>query len=186
MWLEGGGEEDKVQVLKGALASLCLSVCQLQGCSVRPTLKLCSIGGEINRQADRQVGRRKTDNSSPPLPLTLSSSALWSWMELNANDLTELNLLKSVFIFLLVGSDCFISAVSLDAVLCTVLQCLLLIWNNVLAYYKSSLFFSQSCQRFLSGGWKKYCENLASRFLLDKETDCLGRKKTHKKPKTKS
>lgn len=28
---------------------------------------------------------------------------------------------KSVFIFLLVGSDCLISAVSLDAVLCTVL-----------------------------------------------------------------
>lgn len=29
MWLEGGGEEDKVQVLKEAFASLCLSVCLL-------------------------------------------------------------------------------------------------------------------------------------------------------------
>lgn len=109
-----------MQVLKEA--SLCLSVCQLQGRSIRPALKPRSTDGGTDRQADRQVSERRTDNSSPPLPLTLSSSALWSWMELNANDLTELkSSKKSVFIFLLVGSDCFISAVSLDAVLCTVL-----------------------------------------------------------------
>lgn len=28
---------------------------------------------------------------------------------------------------------------------------------------------------------KKYCENLASRFLLDNETDCPGRFKTNQK-----
>lgn len=32
---------------------------------------------------------------------------------------------------------------------------------------------------------KKNCENLASRFLLDKETDCLGRKTDTQKAKNK-
>lgn len=53
---------------------------------------------------------------------------------------------------------------------------LILIWNNVLAYLLQELliFFVVVLEIFIR--WlEKYCENLASRFLLDKETDCLGR-----------
>lgn len=45
-----------------------------------------------------------------------------------------------------------------------------------LTYYKS-YFFCSRARDFYQVVGKKYCENLASRFLLDKETDCLGRKK---------
>lgn len=78
MWLEGGGEEDKVMVLKEG-KPLHLSVCLL-------ALGLCSMEGWMDGLIDKQ---RRTGNTSPPLLLTLSSSALWSWMELNANDLTD-------------------------------------------------------------------------------------------------
>ena len=186
--LEGGGEEDKTQEKKRS-CRISPSVFQLQGCNIAPqpphppTLKL-------------QHGWRdgQTSYELPP-PLVLHpppSSALWSWMELNANDLTELKSSttkkkkKSVFIFLLVGSDCFLSAVSLDAVFCTVLQCLLLIWNNVLAYLLQELliFFVVVLEIFIRwlGKKKKYCENLASRFLLlEEETDCPGETKDTRK-----
>lgn len=55
---------------------------------------------------------------SPPPP------QLWSWMERNANDLTELKSSKrSVFIFLLVGSDCFL--------LCRFLYCTLVLTTHL-------------------------------------------------------
>lgn len=120
-------------------------------------------------------------------PLLLSSSALWSWMELNANDLTELlNLLKRKISFYFYCFFVPISAVSLDAVFSVL---------YFSAYYsfgityvtlkltttRAPYFFRSRARDFYQVGWKKYCENLASRFLL-LDKDCLGKnteKMTH-------
>lgn len=65
MWLEGGGEEDKVQMLKeGKL--LHLSICLL-------ALGLCSMEGWIDRLIDKQ----RTGNNLPSsASLQLSSLVL--------------------------------------------------------------------------------------------------------------
>lgn len=89
MWLEGGGEEDKSAGVEGreAVTSLRPSFSFRAAALPPPSLELCSVDGGMDSK--RQA------SSSPPLFLSGSSSALWSWMELNANDLTELKSSKN-------------------------------------------------------------------------------------------
>lgn len=136
----GGGQSAGVEGSEATL-SVCLSALGLQP---SPVLKLCSMDGGMNRQAARQGSRRRMDSSSPPLPLSFSSSALWSWMELNANDLTELKSYKNLFLFF-----CWLVPIVLS-LLCLLMPFYVLYFSAYylfgitysLTYYKSSLFFS--------------------------------------------
>lgn len=143
---------------------------------------------------DRQTDGWADGQTVPPLPcLPFSSSALWSWMELNANDLTELKSYKrNQFLFF-----CWFVLIVLS-LLCLLMPFYVLYFSAYylfgitysLTYLRRELliFFGSRARDFLSGGWKKkYCENLASRILLD--NDCLGegdKKKTQKAKNTKT
>lgn len=130
------GRKYKVPVLKEEKPSACLSV-SFYGRS--PSLKLW-MEGWVDRQTDGWAKRQTV----PPLPcLPFSSSALWSWMELNANDLTELKSSKrNQFLFF-----CWFVPIVLS-LLCLLMPFYVLYFSAYylfgitysLTYYESSLF----------------------------------------------
>lgn len=171
-WREEDGRRTRCRRWNKRSIAVCLSVSVRA--AVPACLKLCSMdGGDLEEQ-----------QTAPPLLCPpLSSSALWSWMELNANDLTELKSYlkgkKNLFLFF-----CWLVPIVLS-LLCLLMPFYVLYFSAYyylfgitysLTYYKS-YFFCSRARDFYQVVGKKYCENLASRFLLDKETDCLGRKK---------
>lgn len=102
-------------------------------------------------QQDSQTDRRAGEGQTiPPLLPPLSGSALWSWMELNADDLTELkSSKKNLFLFF-----CWLVLIVLS-LLCLLMPFYVLYFSAYysfgitysLTYYKSSLFFFRSRAR---------------------------------------
>lgn len=143
----GGGQSGGAE-RRDAVASLRLSF-SFRAAALARTPLLWNCVAWMEGWTDRQASEE--GHATPPLLLTLSSSAFWSWMELNANDLTELKsskkqkqTKKNLFLFF-----CW-SVLIVLSLLCLLMPFYVLYFSAYysfgitysLTYYKSSLFFS--------------------------------------------